>query len=76
MYKHVLIPTDGSEPSERAVARGVAFAKAIGARITGITISRPFHVVARPSMMDALIAVDPESEAKFKADEEGRDDSQ
>lgn len=73
MYKHVLIPTDGSEPSEKAVARGIALAKAIGARVTGITVSRPFDVMERESMLDALTTVDPESEAKFKADEQARE---
>ena len=35
MYKHILIPTDGSELSERAVRDGVRLAKALGARVTG-----------------------------------------
>ena len=34
MYKHVLIPTDGSPASNRAAKAGVAFARAIGARVT------------------------------------------
>jgi nucleotide-binding universal stress UspA family protein len=72
MYKHVLIPTDGSEASEKAVVRGIAFAKAIGARVTGITVSRPFRAVDGESMLDALTTVDPEAEEKFKADEEAR----
>jgi nucleotide-binding universal stress UspA family protein len=39
MYKHLLIPTDGSAPSAHAVAHGVAVAKAMGARITGIFVA-------------------------------------
>ena len=35
MYKHILIPTDGSELSEKAVRDGVRLAKALGARVTG-----------------------------------------
>jgi nucleotide-binding universal stress UspA family protein len=73
MYKHVLLPTDGSELSEKAVARGIALAKAIGARVTGITVSRPFQVMERESMLDALTTIDPESEAKFKADQQARE---
>ncbi len=46
MFKHVLIPTDGSELSEAAIGRGVAFAKAMGARVTGVTVSRPFLLIA------------------------------
>jgi nucleotide-binding universal stress UspA family protein len=36
MFTHILIPTDGSEPSKRAVEAGVALAKALGARVTGM----------------------------------------
>lgn len=34
MYKHLLVPTDGSKLSEKAVARAVELAKATGGRIT------------------------------------------
>jgi nucleotide-binding universal stress UspA family protein len=34
MFKHVLVPTDGSPLSESAVARSIAFAKEIGASLT------------------------------------------
>lgn len=36
MYKHILIPTDGSELSQRAAVAGVALARALGARVTGL----------------------------------------
>jgi len=36
MYKNILIPTDGSEASRRAVSAGVKLARAVGARITGV----------------------------------------
>ena len=35
MYKHILLPTDGSNLSARAIREAVAFAKSSGARITG-----------------------------------------
>ncbi|MEO6022004.1 MAG: universal stress protein [Burkholderiales bacterium] len=35
MFKHILIPTDGSELSENAIKAGINFAKSIGARVTG-----------------------------------------
>ena len=44
MYNHILIPTDGSELSKLAVYEGVALAKALGARVTVITVTTPFHV--------------------------------
>lgn len=35
MYKHILLPTDGSALSEVAISNGLRFAKAIGAKVTG-----------------------------------------
>ena len=46
MYKHILVPTDGSELSEQAVNYGVDLAKAVNANVTGITVSTPFHIFA------------------------------
>jgi nucleotide-binding universal stress UspA family protein len=34
MFKHVLLPTDGSRLSRKAVRAGIAFAKKFGARVT------------------------------------------
>lgn len=34
MFKHILVPTDGSELSERAAAKAIEFARETGARIT------------------------------------------
>jgi nucleotide-binding universal stress UspA family protein len=44
MYKHILIPTDGTALSEMAIRQGVVFAKAIQAKVTALTVSSPFHV--------------------------------
>lgn len=38
MYKHILLPTDGSILSELAVREAIAFAKDAGAAITGIHV--------------------------------------
>jgi nucleotide-binding universal stress UspA family protein len=46
MYKHILIPTDGSDISEQAANYGVALAKAVNAKVTGVTVSTPFHIFA------------------------------
>jgi nucleotide-binding universal stress UspA family protein len=45
MYTHILIPTDGSELSKMALEEGVALAKALGARVTVVTVTTPFHVI-------------------------------
>ena len=34
MFKHLLLPTDGSALSQRAAEAGIAFAQALGARVT------------------------------------------
>jgi nucleotide-binding universal stress UspA family protein len=46
MYKHILIPTDGSDLSNKAIREGIALAKAINAKVTGVTVTIPFHVFA------------------------------
>lgn len=51
MYKHILIPTDGSPLSEEALRQGIAFAKSIDARVTIVTVSRPFHAIAAEPLM-------------------------
>jgi nucleotide-binding universal stress UspA family protein len=45
MYKHILIPTDGSTLATTAVKQGLDFAKAIGAHVTALTVHEPFHVL-------------------------------
>ena len=46
MHRHILIPTDGSALSQAAVEYGSALAKSVGAKVTLLTVSAPFHVVA------------------------------
>ncbi len=46
MYKHVLIPTDGSELSARAVEHGSKLAAALGARISLIHVLPSFHALS------------------------------
>ena len=52
MYKHFLIPSDGSELSKKAVDHGIGLAKALNAKVTAVTVSEPFHVFAvEPGMV-------------------------
>ena len=46
MFKHILVPTDGSELSRAAVRQGVELARHSGARVTFLHVVMPFHVVA------------------------------
>ena len=48
MYRHILIPTDGSELAEHAVTNGLSFAKSVGAKITVIIVEEPFDWLSVP----------------------------
>jgi nucleotide-binding universal stress UspA family protein len=51
MYANILIPTDGSELAEKAVQHGIALAKAIGAKMTVLTVLPPFHTLTTDAQM-------------------------
>lgn len=52
MHKHILVPTDGSPLSQAAVEYGMALAKSVGAEVTILTVSTPFHTFAvEPTMV-------------------------
>ncbi|MCU0561537.1 MAG: universal stress protein [Desulfobacterales bacterium] len=38
MFKHILLPTDGSELSDKAIEQGIRFAKSIGANVTSLSV--------------------------------------
>jgi nucleotide-binding universal stress UspA family protein len=42
MFKHLLVPTDGSPLSAKAARGAVEFAKAVGARITTLSVVEPY----------------------------------
>ena len=53
MFKNILIATDGSDLAAKAVEQGVLFAKEIGAKITAVTVTEPFHVLSvKPSQLE------------------------
>ena len=43
MNSNILIATDGSQPSRKAIAHGITLAKALNARITAVIVSSPLH---------------------------------
>lgn len=43
MFKHILLPTDGSASSDAAIQAGVRLARDMGARVTGVHVVPPFH---------------------------------
>ena len=42
MFKKILLPTDGSELSEKAIAGGLQFAKTLNATVVGVTVVEPY----------------------------------
>jgi len=53
MFRHILLPTDGSPLSENAVLKGIQLARSLGARVTGIHVSPQFHVLTyRTDMLE------------------------
>ena len=45
MFKHILMPTDGSAHSERAVERGIELARLCGAKVTGIHVLQDYQMM-------------------------------
>jgi nucleotide-binding universal stress UspA family protein len=53
VFKNILVPTDGSDLAVKAVEQGILFAKEIGAKITAVTVTEPFHVLSvKPSQLE------------------------
>ncbi len=67
MYKHLLLPTDGSEFSERAALYGVNLAKEINARVTVITVSAPWQAIAIGEIAVAIPEADYETRSDTNA---------
>ena len=59
MYRHILLPTDGSEVSTRAVDTGIELAKWLNARVYALHVILPFQSLA---YMTQII---PQSEASY-----------
>jgi nucleotide-binding universal stress UspA family protein len=73
MFKHILMPTDGTEHSERAVARGIELAKLCGAKVTGIHVMQDYRMMLGPEGLvpseldEGMEARDSERAASFLA---------
>jgi nucleotide-binding universal stress UspA family protein len=68
VYKHILIPTDGSELATKAIDHGLAFAKSLGAKVTVLTTSEPFQVFSTdPKMITDTAPVYKRHAAEFAA---------
>jgi nucleotide-binding universal stress UspA family protein len=59
MYKHILLPIDGSPASRAAAEKGVRLAKALGARVTAFYAAPPATPVAFKGLLPVGL-VDPQ----------------
>jgi nucleotide-binding universal stress UspA family protein len=69
MYEHILIATDGSDRSKVAVAHGMQLAKSVGAKVTAITVSAPFHILS----VEPIVVTDVPEQYEADAEAAGRD---
>ena len=51
MYTNILMPTDGSELSGKAVQHGIALAKRIGAKVTVLIVLPTFYTFTTDPQM-------------------------
>jgi nucleotide-binding universal stress UspA family protein len=70
MYKHILIPTDGSELAQQAVIAGIAFAKSVNAKVTAFTAVEEYPLPSEVEIMShhAKSLEQHTAEAKQKAE--------
>ena len=69
MFKHILIPTDGSELSQKAIRIGVELAKFHGARVTGVHAIPDYHLmIAYEGAFDPVTEERIENEARTRAE--------
>lgn len=63
MYKQILVPTDGSALSDKAVAHGLGLAKALGAHLTAFYASPEYPI---PMYAEGVV-IEPISMDEYKA---------
>jgi len=69
MFKNILIPTDGSELSQRAVRAAVELASLHRARLTGVHVIPDYHLlIAYEGAFDPVTEERIEEEAKSRAE--------
>lgn len=62
MFKHLLLPTDGSPLSNNAIEKGIQLARETRAQVTGLYVAPEFHVMTyRTEMLE-------DTPAEFAAD--------
>src|ERR1019366_2728808 len=70
MVTHILLPTDGSKLSNKAVRQAIEFAKALGAKITAVHVVGGYHL-ALPDEGFAMPEI-PALKKRFEEEEAAR----
>jgi nucleotide-binding universal stress UspA family protein len=65
MFKHILIPTDGSDLSRKAILYGVQLAKESGAKVTGLTVTGPYQAATMDTVLIPIDAGDYEEQSRL-----------
>ena len=64
MFKHILIPVDGTEFSTHAIDAGVRFAKSVGARITGFIAEPEFRIPTYREVLNHTVPISTEEHSQ------------
>jgi nucleotide-binding universal stress UspA family protein len=69
MFKHILIPTDGSRTAAKAIQAGMQLAKEMGAKVTGFYAQEPLpqHIHGEGYLADASLVAEFERRARQHA---------
>ena len=71
MFKHILLPTDGSKLADRAIVRGIGLAKSLGAKVTLLSVVPEFRMAVDESFavpMSGTLKQRYEKDAKTRAE--------
>jgi nucleotide-binding universal stress UspA family protein len=60
MYKKILVPTDGSEASQQAVATAIEIARLAAAEIVALSVAEPYPLVSAEAAMAIDLGVESE----------------
>ena len=68
MFKHILIPTDGSETAEKAVEAGIDFAREANAKVTWFTAVPEYELPTQAAILSRQDIVTPDEHARRSRD--------
>jgi len=67
MFKHILLPTDGTAASQRAVRGGIRLARALGARVTALYVAPAYPLTYAA---DAMVAEQLPTPTEFRREQQ------